>query len=85
MLTFTHAIRCTSLRAHKGLCNTKEPGCPGGTNLCIAIAADPSDPLATNWTKDAAVTGAVNPIVNATGRDPSTAWQTPSGEWRLST
>jgi len=27
----------------------------------------------------------VNPIVNNTGRDPSTAWKTPAGEWRLST
>jgi beta-fructofuranosidase len=73
------------VQVYPGLCNTKEAGCPGGTNLCIAIASDPTDPLATNWTKDAKVTGAVNPIVNNTGRDPSTAWQTPSGEWRLTT
>ena len=40
------------------------------------------DPLQTNWTKDGAVgslTGYVNPIVNDTGRDPSTAWKTPAG------
>jgi len=73
------------VQVYPGLCNTKDAGCPGGTNLCIAIPADPSDPLQTNWTKDASVTGAVNPIVNATGRDPSTAWQTEAGEWRLTT
>ena len=27
--------------------------------------------------------GYVNPIANSTGRDPSTAWQTPAGEWRI--
>ena len=40
------------------------------------------DPLQTNWTKDGKVgslTGYVNPIVNDTGRDPSTAWKTPAG------
>ena len=36
----------------------------GGTNLAIAIPADPTDPLQTNWTKDVF---AVNPIVNNTG------------------
>lgn len=38
--------------------------------------------LQTHWTKDTFTT---NPIVNNTGRDPSTAWQTPAGEWRLTT
>lgn len=32
------------------------------------MAADPADPLATNWTKAASFTGAVNPIVNNTGQ-----------------
>jgi len=50
--------------------------------LCIAIAADESDELSTNWTKEEYT---VNPVVNATGRDPSTAWQTPAGEWQLTT
>lgn len=36
------------------------------------------DPLYTNWTKPS-----YNPIVENTQRDPSTAWQLPSGEWRL--
>ena len=31
------------------------------------------------------LTGYVNPIANNTQRDPSTAWRTPSGEWRLTT
>lgn len=39
-----------------------------------------SDPLYTNWTKPS-----YNPIVQNTQRDPSTAWQTPSGEWRIVT
>jgi sucrose-6-phosphate hydrolase SacC (GH32 family) len=73
------------VQVYPGLCRVGTDNCPGGTNLCIAIAADPTDPLATNWTKDATITGAVNPIVNNTGRDPSTAWKTPSGEWRLTT
>lgn len=34
--------------------------------------------MLTNWSKPA-----YNPIVEATERDPSTAWQTPAGEWRL--
>eukprot|EP01044_Picomonas_judraskeda_P004607 COSAG03_NODE_409_length_8150_cov_60.438703_5_plen_196_part_00 len=47
---------------------------------------DPADPLQTNWTKDGkagTLTGYVNPIANNTGRDPSTAWRTPAGEWRI--
>lgn len=74
------------VQVYPGLCKTGVDNCPGGTNLCIAKPADPTDQLQTNWTKDAAVTGAVNPIVNATGRDPTTAWQVnETGEWRLST
>lgn len=67
---------------YPGLCNARKTSCPGGTNLCIAVPADPSDPLQTNWTKDEY---ARNPIVNGTQRDPSTAWQNPSGEWQLTT
>lgn len=73
------------VQVYPGLCNTRDAACPGGTNLCIATPADPLDPLQTNWTKDPTKTGAVNPIVNATGRDPSTAWRTTAGEWRLTT
>jgi len=69
------------VQVYPGLCKTSDKGCPGGTNLCIAVPADPSDPLQTNWSK----TWATNPIVPATGRDPSTAWKTSAGEWRLTT
>jgi len=69
------------VQVYPGLCNTKDKGCPGGTNLCIAVPADPSDPLQTNWSK----TWTQNPIVPNTGRDPSTAWKTSSGEWRITT
>ena len=74
------------VQVYPGLCQPGKDGCPGGTNLCIAIPADPSDQLQTNWTKDYAKTGAVNPIANDTGRDPTTAWLVKeTGEWRLST
>merc|ERR1719326_1853363 len=49
------------VQVYPGLCDTKNSSCPGGTNLCIAVPADPSDPLQTNWTKTEAATGAVNP------------------------
>ena len=46
-----------------------------------AVPADyASDPLLANWTKPS-----YNPIMENTQRDPSTPWQTPSGEWRLRT
>ena len=71
------------VQVYPGLCYGKfSDYCPGFTNLAIAVPADPTDPLQTNWSKD---TYTVNPIVNNTGRDPSTAWQTPAGEWRLTT
>ena len=64
---------------YPGLCRKADwPACDTGTLLAIAVPADLSDPLLTNWTKPA-----YNPIVENTQRDPSTAWQTASGEWRL--
>jgi len=54
--------------------------CETGTNLNIARPADKNDPFLKKWTK-----APNNPIVNNTQRDPSTAWQTPSGEWQLTT
>lgn len=76
------------VQVYPGLCQNPKKGepCPGATNLAIAVPEDPTDPLHTNWTKDGKVgafTGYTNPIVNNTGRDPSTAWRTPAGEWRL--
>ena len=53
------------VQVYPGLCYAKfSEYCPGGTNLAIAVPADPSDPLQTNWTKDVFT---VNPIVNNTG------------------
>ena len=52
----------------------------------IAVPENVSDPFQTNWTKDGKVgslTGYVNPIVNNSGRDPSTAWKNPSDEWQI--
>ena len=57
----------------------------GATDACdeeftysVAVPANNSDPLLTNWTKPS-----YNPILNHTGDDPSTAWRTSSGEWRM--
>jgi sucrose-6-phosphate hydrolase SacC (GH32 family) len=65
---------------YPGLCNKQDwPACDTGTLLAIALPADHAgDPTLTNWTKPA-----YNPIVENTQRDPSTAWQTASGEWRM--
>jgi beta-fructofuranosidase len=52
------------------------PGCKYGYAFGTATPANRSDPLLQNWTS-------VGPIANDTFDDPSTAWQTPSGEWRL--
>ncbi len=69
------------VQVYPGLCDKdKWPNCTTGTNLCIALPKDPSDPLLKEWMKPD-----YNPIVNGTQRDPSTAWQTPDGEWRLTT
>jgi len=50
----------------------------GGFTYAVAIPSDSSDPLYTNWTKPN-----YNPIANGTSDDPSTAWKTTYGEWRL--
>jgi len=72
------------VQVYPGLCNTHEKDCPGSLNLCIASPADPTDQLQTNWSKDAQRTGAVNPVINEAGRDPSTAWKIETtGEWQM--
>lgn len=65
---------------YPGLCNKQDwPSCDTGTLLAIAVPSDHAgDPTLTNWSKPQ-----YNPIVENTQRDPSTAWQTASGEWRL--
>jgi sucrose-6-phosphate hydrolase SacC (GH32 family) len=53
--------------------------CKTGFSYGLVVPANLSDPLYTEWTK----TAVDNPIVNNTGLDPSSAWQTKSGEWRF--
>ena len=54
------------------------PTCATGGGLSIATPANRSDPLLRDWVKSGG-----NPVVNDTQRDPSTAWRTQDGEWRL--
>ena len=58
---------------------------PTSSNFAMAVPADPTDPLYTNWTKDRrpGVDIAANPIVANATDDPSTAWRTKLGEWRF--
>ena len=67
------------IQVYPGICNKT-------VTLCIAVPADPSDPLQTNWSK----TWVKNPISGVrpgwgSAGDPSTAWKTSFGEWRLNT
>jgi sucrose-6-phosphate hydrolase SacC (GH32 family) len=55
------------------------PDYPGGNNLAIATPANDSDPLLRDWSKPS------GPVANHTKYDPSSAWRTPYGEWRLQT
>lgn len=63
---------------YPGLCDKSHPGCVTYADYAIAVPSNASDPFYTNWSKPA-----FNPIINGTSDDPSTAWQTPHGEWRL--
>jgi hypothetical protein len=65
---------------YPGKCGPKgaSDDCKTGFTYAVAIPANASDPLYTEWTKPS-----YNPIVNSTGDDPSTAWQTDHGEWRM--
>lgn len=67
---------------YPGLCVARDwPNCQTGTLLAVAVPANHAgDPLLTNWTKPS-----YNPIVNNTQRDPSSAWRTAAGEWRMTT
>lgn len=81
------------VQVYPGLCDVEQPGCPGAVNLCMAVPADPSDPLQTNWSKTGetagylpSIDGYTNPIVNGSTRDPSTAWyNNQTKEWQLTT
>ena len=72
---------------YPGMCDGAEyAGCQGTKfTYAQAVPADAHDPFYTNWTKDRrpGVALAANPIANGTSDDPSTAWRTAHGEWRL--
>lgn len=72
--------KCKPTSAGVGCNNGK-----GGFTYVLAVPSDFSDPLYTNWTKKGMINGKpfINPVVNSTGDDPSTAWKTKDGEWRL--
>jgi sucrose-6-phosphate hydrolase SacC (GH32 family) len=73
---------------YPGLCNTNATGsgCPPSTghgrgcHLGVAVPASTEDAFLTNWSK-----ATFNPFATNVGRDPSAAWQTPSGEWQFTT
>ena len=69
---------------YPGICDKSHEGCVSGTALAAAVPKNASDPLYQEWTKaPPGGTPADNPLVNNTQRDPSTAWRTQDGEWRL--
>ncbi len=64
---------------YPGLCvKSRWSQCDTGTLFAVAVPSNLSDPFLTNWSKPS-----YNPIVESVQRDPSTAWQTASGEWRF--
>ena len=72
--------KCKGLGGGKG-CN----GGKGGFTYVLTVPTNPADPLYTNWSKEGEIGGKTfsNPVVNGTGDDPSTAWKTKDGEWRI--
>jgi hypothetical protein len=81
----TTIVNGTPTIVYPGLCAPKPsyPQCDGNQDHCHLAAAVPSnasDPLLRNWSKPS-----FNPLVNSTQRDPSSAWRTPAGEWRMVT
>ena len=65
--------KCKGLGAGQG-CNDGK----GGFTYVLTVPKNASDPLYTEWTKQGEIGGKTfsNPVVNNTGDDPSTAWQT---------
>ncbi len=68
---------------YPGGCHPDDPnaaGVPGGKGAgnaySAAVPADPTDKLAKVWKR-------TGPLINDTDNDPSEAWQTEHGEWRL--
>ena len=70
----------TPTMVYPGICDPAVwAACAGhNINLAIAVPANASDPLLASWVKPP-----YSPIVNVSQRDPTTAWQTAAGEWRL--
>jgi len=81
------------VQVYPGLCTTNKalwPSCETGTNIALAVPADhENDVFLVNWTKsNFELNGkrVVNPVVNNTQRDPSTAWRNPlTGEYQFTT
>lgn len=68
---------------YPGGCHPGDPnavGVPGGKGAgnaySAAVPADPADKFAKVWKR-------IGPLINDTDNDPSEAWQTNHGEWRL--
>ena len=68
---------------YPGGCHPGDPnaaGVPGGIGAggaySAAVPADPSDKLLKTWKR-------LGPLINDTDNDPSEAWRTSHGEWRL--
>eukprot|EP00937_MAST-01D_sp_MAST-1D-sp2_P004367 g4367.t1 len=70
---------------YPGMCAGECNDGHGGATYVLVTPKNASDPLYTEWTKDGEVGGKryANPVVNSTGDDPSTAWRTDAGEYRI--
>lgn len=75
--------KCTGrgVPAGQPVCN----GGQGGFTYVVVVPKNASDPFYTEWTKEGSIDGKTfsNPVVNHTGDDPSTAWLSKDGEWRI--
>jgi len=54
----------------------RDDGSGDGNAYSVAVPLDPEDRLMKEWRR-------LGPIINDTDNDPSEAWQTEGGEWRL--
>eukprot|EP01043_Picozoa_sp_COSAG02_P050347 COSAG02_NODE_5167_length_4576_cov_8.229171_1_plen_267_part_10 len=80
---------------YPGICSVNahapSPACSSGVNLAVAVPANRSDPLLQNWSKPSYNPVADNVTAAPPGSgsfscgDPSTAWRTSAGEWRIVT
>ena len=67
---------------YAGICDPTHARCPThwGVGLAAAMPANASDPFRTEWQKRGPLVLGNEPL-----KDPSAAWQTAEGEWRLPT